>query len=65
MTAPDLNQTAFLTEKDAARLLAISHRTLQAWRRIGTGPSFVKLGRAVRYRKHDILAWADGHRRVG
>lgn len=56
-------QITFLTEKQAARLLSISHRTLQAWRRTGIGPSFIKLGRAVRYRHHDLIAWA-GHNTI-
>ncbi|WP_456782934.1 helix-turn-helix transcriptional regulator [Bradyrhizobium sp. USDA 4516] len=65
MTTPEFGSIALLNEKQAARLLAISFRTLQAWRRTGVGPSFIKLGRAVRYRQQDLLAWADGHRRAG
>jgi len=65
MTAADLNYAAFLTEKQAARLLSISHRTLQAWRRTGLGPSFIKLGRAVRYQQQDLVAWANKHRIAG
>ncbi|MGB5830960.1 MAG: helix-turn-helix domain-containing protein [Thiohalocapsa sp.] len=38
-----------LTEREAAALLNISHRTLQAWRLRGGGPEYVKLGNAVRY----------------
>ncbi len=60
MTFAEDSQLAFLTEKQAARLLSMSHRTLQAWRRIGVGPSFIKLGRAVRYRRRDLIAWIDG-----
>jgi hypothetical protein len=63
MSASDYLTTVYLTEKQAARLLSISHRTLQAWRRTSVGPSFLKFGRAVRYRQHDLVAWADGHRR--
>jgi excisionase family DNA binding protein len=62
MTFED-SQVAFLTEKQAARLLSMSHRTLQAWRRTGIGPSFIKLGRAVRYRRDDVIAWANANRR--
>jgi excisionase family DNA binding protein len=62
MNAIDNLPVVFLTEKRAARLLSISHRTLQAWRRTGVGPAFVKMGRSVRYRQHDVLAWAERHR---
>jgi len=65
MTTAETGHIALLTEKQAARLLSISFRTLQAWRRIGTGPSFIKLGRAVRYRQQDLVEWTEGHRRAG
>lgn len=38
-----------LDEREAARLLGMSLRTLQAWRLRREGPPFVKLGRSVRY----------------
>jgi len=38
-----------LTVEEAADLLSVSVKTLEAWRRLGRGPEFVKLGRAVRY----------------
>ena len=58
MATNDHHQSVFMTEKQAARLLSLSHRTLQAWRRTGSGPSFIKFGRAIRYRQQDILGWA-------
>ena len=59
MATNDQHQIVFMTEKQAARLLSLSHRTLQAWRRTGLGPSFIKFGRAIRYRRQDVLGWAD------
>ena len=38
-----------LTVEETAELLSVSAKTLEAWRRLGKGPEFVKLGRAVRY----------------
>jgi hypothetical protein len=35
----------------------ISKRTLQRWRITGTGPNFVKIGHAVRYRQQDLEDW--------
>jgi predicted DNA-binding transcriptional regulator AlpA len=43
---------------EAAYLAGLSARTFEAFRLKGGGPSFVKLGRAVRYRRGDVLAWA-------
>jgi hypothetical protein len=49
-----------LTETQAAEWLQVSVRTLQNWRlRGGTGPVFIKAGRAVRYRTSDLFSWLD------
>jgi excisionase family DNA binding protein len=40
--------------KEAARLLGISHRTLEEWRARGIGPRFFKMGRMVRYRLAEL-----------
>lgn len=53
----DLSEDALLTEDEAAASLRISVRTLQAWRLKATGPAFVRVGRAIRYRRGDIKAW--------
>jgi excisionase family DNA binding protein len=50
-----------LREEDAADLLNLSVRTLQAWRLRRTGPPFVQVGRAVRYRRRDLIAWIDAN----
>jgi len=50
-----------LTESQAAQLLQISIRTLQAWRLRRSGPPYVQLGRAVRYRKSDLMGWIDSN----
>lgn len=50
---------ALLVEIRAAELLSLSSRTLQAWRIKGEGPAFVRAGRAIRYRRRDLLAWMD------
>jgi hypothetical protein len=52
---------ALLTEVDAADLLRLSTRTLQAWRVREVGPPFLRAGRAVRYRRLDIAAWIDAN----
>jgi DNA-binding transcriptional MerR regulator len=52
---------ALLAEVYAAELLGLSSRTLQAWRTKGIGPAFVRAGRAVRYRRRDLIAWMDAN----
>lgn len=39
--------------------LAKSTAVLANWRYLGTGPRFIKLNRAVRYRVSDVEAWLD------
>ncbi|MDQ8027175.1 MAG: helix-turn-helix domain-containing protein [Brevundimonas sp.] len=48
-----------LTNKEAARKLGVSHRTLEDWRLTNRGPRFVKLGRLVRYRLSDLHDFMD------
>ena len=61
MTSQSYEARALLTEAATARLLSMSMRTLQAWRLKGIGPSFVRVGRAIRYR-HDVLfEWIDAN----
>jgi predicted DNA-binding transcriptional regulator AlpA len=46
-----------LTEVQAADLLRLSTRTLQAWRSQRVGPPFVRAGRAIRYDRSALVAW--------
>ncbi len=50
-----------LTTQQAAWLLRVSHKTLQRMRVEGRGPKFVKIGRCVRYRQADLLAWISAN----
>lgn len=51
---------ALLRPADAARFLGFTARALEAWRHRGGGPQFVKVSaRAVRYRRGDLIAWAE------
>jgi len=54
----------FIDETQAADFLCQSVRTLQKWRVSGFGPHFYKPGRSVRYRRRDLLEWAEGRRRA-
>ncbi|WP_428521991.1 helix-turn-helix transcriptional regulator [Roseibium sp.] len=60
MERPQENSNSnLLNETKAAEYLGLSVRTLQAWRVRGGGPTFVKAGRAVRYRPDDLNAWIN------
>ena len=55
---PDLD--ALKTERQAAHFLGVTTRALQKWRATGTGPYFVRISsRCVRYRRRDLLNWAE------
>ena len=49
-----------IDEKAAAHFLGYSPRALQNWRLRGGGPRFVRVSsRSVRYRRRDLIAWAE------
>lgn len=52
-----------LTEKQAAQLLSVGDKCLQAWRVRGGGPPYHKVGRLIRYREGDLLSWLESRRR--
>ncbi len=55
--SPD-EKPLLLTEKETARMLGFSRRTLQGWRGRGTGPHYVEISpRCIRYRRSDIEKW--------
>jgi predicted DNA-binding transcriptional regulator AlpA len=37
----------------------VSIQTIYHWNKTGTGPRYMRLGRHVRYRLADVLAWED------
>ena len=48
-----------LNENELAELTNLAVGTLQQWRCTKSGPPYLKLGRAVRYRASDVLQWLD------
>ncbi len=52
----------FLNSQQLAELLGVPKSTIDFWRASGTGPTFSRLGKHVRYRESDVLAWADENR---
>lgn len=54
----------YLKTPEAARVLGLSPRTLEKHRSCGTGPAYLKVGGAVRYRLADLEAWAEAGRQT-
>ena len=60
-----------LTEKETARLLAVSPGTLRVQRCVGATAKglpmvpYLRIGRAIRYRLQDIQQFIDGHDMFG
>lgn len=52
-----------IRERDLARRWKTSLRTLQRWRAQGTGPAYILIGGAIRYRLADIVAFEQRMRR--
>lgn len=61
MTKPASDPNQMLSTQDAAALLGLQPCTLAAWREDGSQPglAFFKLGKAVRYRYADLLAFIE------
>lgn len=47
------------TIDDVSYFLGIPVATLHYWHHLGRGPTCAKLGRHLRYRESDVLAWVD------
>ena len=50
-------------EKETAKLLSLSVKTLQRYRYTGGGPIYVKLGKSVRYKESDIHMYVSARTR--
>jgi predicted DNA-binding transcriptional regulator AlpA len=44
-----------LNQKEVAKLLGVSTRTLERHRIAGTGPRYILLGKLVRYQQSDLV----------
>lgn len=46
-----------LDEKQVAKLLRVSLASVRRWRQHKAGPTYIKAGACVRYRREDVDAW--------
>jgi predicted DNA-binding transcriptional regulator AlpA len=51
--------TEMMNEHEVAAFLKMSVASVRRWRLFRTGPTFKKIGSAVRYRRVDVEAWVD------
>jgi excisionase family DNA binding protein len=54
-TGPPTPEPEFLTTREAAVILGVTPKGLEQMRAEGRGPRFVRVGRAVRYRRADLV----------
>ncbi|WP_137113162.1 helix-turn-helix domain-containing protein [Rhodobacter sp. SY28-1] len=59
---PDIEVDRLLTQRELAERWSCSKRTLQRWRASDDGPSFVRLGRGVRYPLADVVIFEQRNR---
>lgn len=48
-----------LSTKELARILNISHRTLENMRLRERGPPYLRIGRVIRYEMNEVLKWME------
>ena len=58
-----LDGATFLSEREAAAIVGLSHRTLTRYRATGGGPAFHKFGSKVLYARFDLEAWIEARLR--
>ena len=64
-SSPHHTQNLSLNNNDAAELLGVSPGTMRLSRHTGElfknvpAPSFMKMGRAVRYRRETLISWLE------
>ena len=57
-------RSEIMDARAAARVVGLAHGTLAKMRLSGTGPVFLKLNRAVRYRRSDLDKWLASRARM-
>jgi predicted DNA-binding transcriptional regulator AlpA len=48
-----------LTPSDLAEREGVPLKTVYQWNSTGTGPRYMRIGRHVRYRLADVIAWEN------
>jgi DNA-binding transcriptional MerR regulator len=53
-----------LTTSAVSEMLSVPEGTLRYWRKVGLGPSWVKLEGSIRYAEEDVLRYIERNRRT-
>lgn len=56
---PPEDEALLLNSREVAKLLTVSDRTVYAMQKSGEMPKPVRIGRAVRWGRTEIMAWVD------
>jgi predicted DNA-binding transcriptional regulator AlpA len=56
---PKQPESGLMNEHEVAAYLKISVASVRRWRLLRTGPKFLKIGSAVRYKGEDVEAWLN------
>ena len=59
ITSSEPTLAQLLTPEEVSTFLGVPVGTLANWRYLGRGPTFVRIGRHVRYRSEDLGSWID------
>src|SRR5262249_2263916 len=62
MTEPSVPSGPPLTDVEVPERLRVSPLTVRNWRWLGAGAAYCKVGRAVRYRLADVVAFEEASR---
>jgi excisionase family DNA binding protein len=52
-------ENELLNDSEAAEYLRLQRQTMAAWRCRGRGPSFIRVGRRVYYKKSTLDEWLE------
>jgi excisionase family DNA binding protein len=64
MSEPVASEERLWTVPELARFLGVPVATVYKWRTTGDGPPGLRIGRHLRYREREVLAWLDTRRDV-
>ena len=53
----------YLDTAELSELIGLAKVTIEQWRARGDGPAYSKVGRRVVYKRSDVDAWLDEHKR--
>ena len=57
MTTAPARTARLLTTDDLAGMVGVEPRTIERWRKDGSGPPFMLFGRTIRYHPARVQAW--------